>query len=41
MDEGDLNYPPMFSYEKWGGNMTPEKYISIYGNKFEYNKDTK
>lgn len=40
MDEGDPNYPPMFSCEKCGGNMTPEKYISIYGKKFEYKKDS-
>lgn len=40
MDEGDPNYPPMFSCENCGGNMKPEKYISIAGKKFEYKKDS-
>lgn len=40
MDEGDPSYPPMFECERCGGLMTPEKYTSVAGIKFEYKKDS-
>ena len=40
MEEGDPNYPTMFSGERCGGRMIPKNYTSIAGKKFEYKKDS-